>query len=295
MEGYRAAYVIMRQNLAEWRRNDRVLVVLGLAFLLLYIYMGGLPVYALEHGQKNSPFILALAFVGGENANGSLKVLLLFGVVVLFCNAPFLDEQKLFLILRSRRKGWWTGEILYIIIGTAVYMSYLFLILCGIVLPCAGMQVGWGDSIMTAMAGSYEAYSTMFSGIRMPVDLLLRASPESSALYVFLVGWMVMCILGLLIYCVNLYTGKAWTGVALAAFVVVLDPVLLYTQNTYNTYRLLLSPASWISMENLKQYSGHGYLTVPYVAAAGIGTILVLVHLIHMKSRRMDILFREEM
>lgn len=293
METFKAAVVIARQNLAEWRKNDRILVLLILTAMLICIYIGKLPVYALTHNEKNTLFLMPLLFTEAINANGLLKVLLFFGTILLFCNAPFLDEHKYFLILRSRRSGWWMGEVLYVIAGSFAYVLEIFLISILLALPAASIGQGWGESVMTAFDASLETYLQIFTGISLPPELIMNVTPETAIWYTFFVSWLVMVLLGLLIYCINLYSGKSWPGVAVAVFLVVLDPVLQYTQTTYNAFDLLLSPVSWSSIENLQKYSGIGMLTVPYVILAGWGLAALLILLIARKSKRMDILLTQ--
>lgn len=293
METFKAAVVIARQNLAEWRKNDRILVLLILTALLICIYIGKLPIYAIKHNEKNTLFLMPLLFTDGINANGLLKVLLFFGTILLFCNAPFLDEHKYFLILRSRRTGWWLGEVLYVIAGSLFYTLEILLLSLVFALPAASIGQGWGESIMEAFYGSRELYWQMFSGISLSPKLILRVTPETAMIYTFFAVWLVMILLGLLIYCINLYSGKSWPGVAVAVFLVVLDPVLQYTQTAYNTWNLMLSPVSWSSVENLQKYSDSGMLSVPYIVLAGLGLMTLLILLIARKSRRMDILLTQ--
>ncbi|MBQ7432882.1 MAG: hypothetical protein IJV50_05405 [Lachnospiraceae bacterium] len=293
MGTFKAAWVIARENLAEWRKNDRILVLLVLSALLICVYIGKLPVYAVVHHQKNTLFLLPLLFADAMNANGLLKVLLFFGTIFLFCNAPFLDEHKYFLILRSHRSGWWLGEVLYVIAGSFCYMLELFVISTLIALPCASIGQGWGESIMTAFDSPPDVYLQIVTGISLPPVLLLNTTPETAIWYTFLVSWLVMVLLGLLIYCINLYSGKSWPGVAVAVFLVLLDPVLRYTQTSYNMFDLLLSPVSWSSIENVQKYSGVGMLTIPYIVAAGLGLSALLIFLIARKSRKMDILLTQ--
>ncbi len=293
METFKAAIVIARQNLAEWKKNDRILVLLILTAMLICIYIGKLPVYAVTHDQKNTLFLMPLLFTEAVNANGLLKVLLFFGTILLFCNAPFVDEHKYFLILRTRRSGWWLGEILYVAAGSFCYTLEIFLISTLLALPSASIGQGWGESILTAFDASVEIYLQVFTGVSLPPELIVNAAPETAVCYTFFAVWLVMILLGLVIYCMNLYSGKNWPGVAVAVFLVVLDPVLQYTQTIYNTYNLLLSPVSWSSMENLQKYSGSGMLTVPYIAAAGLGLAALLILLIARKSKRMDILLTQ--
>lgn len=294
MGNFKAAAVIVRENLDGWRRNDRVLVVLVLAAVLIGVYMGKLPFYGLSNGTDNTAFLLPLLMTSGFNANGSIKVLLLFGTVLLFCNAPFMDARGYFLLLRSRRRGWWIGEVSYIAAASLLYVGELVLLSTLLALPCASVGQGWGESILNAFYGGVEEHNRVFTGIKLSPDLIMKVSPEMAMLYTFCVLWLVMVLLGLVIYCINLYSERPWPGVAAAVFLIVLDPVLLYTMNQNNAFNLLLSPVSWCSMANLRFCSGMGCLSMPYIAAAGTGLSVLLVWLIARKTERMDILLEKE-
>ena len=47
--------------------------------------------------------------------DGITRMLFYFGVVLLFCNAPFMDDQQMFVLVRTGRLRWFAGQLAYIV------------------------------------------------------------------------------------------------------------------------------------------------------------------------------------
>ncbi len=51
----------------------------------------------------------------------------ILGIMILFCDAPFINAGTSFLLIRSSRKNWVVGQIIYIFIASLIYyLFYLF-------------------------------------------------------------------------------------------------------------------------------------------------------------------------
>ena len=81
---------IMMTNFLKWKHDYRVWFVFLMEGFLVGQSMSGLIRYALFMKKTVTPFLLPFLFFDASIANGLLKVMVYFGVIVLFCNAPFL-------------------------------------------------------------------------------------------------------------------------------------------------------------------------------------------------------------
>ena len=82
---------IMMTNFLKWKHDYRVWFVFLMEGFLVSQSMSGLVRYALSMKKTVTPFLLPFLFFDAPIANGLLKVMVYFGVIVLFCNAPFCD------------------------------------------------------------------------------------------------------------------------------------------------------------------------------------------------------------
>ena len=143
-DGFKSATIIATLNLLSWKKDYRIWSVGTVIMVLIIRYLIGVPLYALPNGKTSTALLLPVLLADAMNSNGLLKVLIFFGGILLFCDAPFLKDNKWFLIHRAGRKGWWKGECLYIAIASFIYMAFIAACSFLVVLPCLEWN-GWGS------------------------------------------------------------------------------------------------------------------------------------------------------
>lgn len=288
MENFRAAMVIVKCNFVSWRNDDKIIAIFGTLIILLISYVGKLTVYSFQNQGLCTPWIFSFLFADGIHSNGSFKVLAFFGIIVLFCDAPFWKPYKIYFLVRSKRTGWWMGECLYIVLSSLIYLLVIILFCFLVTLPCITFSNDWG-SIVQEAAVNGEVCGQIFSGVHVNSYLIGQTTPAEAAWYTFFTVWADMVFLGFLIACINLYSKKDWMGVFCAVFFVLIDVILRYFKNDFSRYLLLFSPINWCSMQNLNRVDLESYLTIDFVGSALTLILLILVCLIARKSRKMDI------
>ena len=135
MGNLKKGWYVCESNFIQWRKNYRIWMIAAIETILIFRYLHGLSEYGQETGKTITPFVLPIVFAEAENSNGLLKVLIYLGCVMLFCNAPFLNNQKPYMILRCKRKGWYLGENMYLWLAAFLYMLFISLISLIAVLP----------------------------------------------------------------------------------------------------------------------------------------------------------------
>lgn len=71
------------------------------------------------------------------------------GALLLFCDAPFIDSEQPYIVLRSGRKKWVAGQIAYIAISSALFTLFLYLLTLLLLLPWLEFSTEWGKAIGT--------------------------------------------------------------------------------------------------------------------------------------------------
>ena len=90
-----------------------------------------------------------------------LTVLAGLGLLVLLFDLPMADEAQKYLLIRSGRGAWARGQIVYILLATAIYMLVLGVLVLLWILPWIDWTWGWSDTIMRFVDGAYEVYDSM--------------------------------------------------------------------------------------------------------------------------------------
>ena len=117
------AFSIAGYNFRLWRRNPRIIVTFALTFILCFLLTDKAVTFAVEH---NTTMQLVESFIwsfGDSNSILLSSVLL----VLLFADMPFLSSGTPFYLVRTDRRTWITGQVIYILAATASYLAFVLL------------------------------------------------------------------------------------------------------------------------------------------------------------------------
>ena len=131
-----------------------------------------------------------------------------FGVIVLFCNAPFCDTTLYSVIARSKKKAWWLGNCLYIMVASAVYLLYFCLICAVISIPVITFKPFWGSVVQSILVEDVDVLNSYMGSLTFSKDVLQTIYPDSAQWMTFGIAWLSFKGIGFLIYAVNQLSGK---------------------------------------------------------------------------------------
>lgn len=117
----RQALSVAGYNFRQWRRNPRILVTFALAFVLCFLLSDKAVRFAVEHNTTMQAFE-AFIWTFGDSDSILLSSLLL---VLLFADMPFLSSGTPFFLVRTNRRTWITGQMLYTAAATTVYLLFI--------------------------------------------------------------------------------------------------------------------------------------------------------------------------
>ena len=211
--------VIAAYNFRLWRKNPRIFVTFLLTFILCFLLSDKIIRFALAH---NTSVQLVETFVWCFGDSGAIllsNVLL----VALFADMPFISSGTPFYLIRTSRHVWVWGQIIYIMLATALYLLFILGSTAVLSIHQAFSANMWSPT--AAILG----YTSAGQRIAVPalVKTLEMSWPYQSMLNIFLLmlGYSLVMVQVMLVS--NLRYGQA-VGV-IAVF-------------TYNLYGLLLNP-----------------------------------------------------
>lgn len=217
----------------KWKGNPKIWVV-G-AFLIFYIYNLVAPIAAFcqDVGYSVTPWLFPYFF-----SNSSSSLLLMLAFVLFLCDAPFLDQQQILVLIRTGRYKWAAGQLLYIAASSFLYFLAIFVLSLFFILPHLHLTNEWGKIIgtltQTDAGQNYGIMDLSFNVMNyyLPVEAMLLS-------FTLMVG--IGISLGNFMFFVNLRCNKS-LGVG-GATTFVLLPALLHFEGFYKfSY---LSPVSW--------------------------------------------------
>ncbi|MBD5090129.1 MAG: hypothetical protein HDT30_15205 [Clostridiales bacterium] len=261
----------------------RFYTVLLVAAIFSWSQIRGIREYASSQGLGVScwyyPFLFSVSICA---------LFLYFGLVLLFCNAPFVDGQQMFVILRSGKKTWFRGQIFYIILSSIGYFTYIFILSIIMYLPHVGMTGKWG-TVLWEFARNPGITTGL--GATINARALSIFSPIKACLLIWLVNVLAGCFLGFLIFYINLYKNRTY-GSAIALMVVLISNIEKAAGDSMNKL-VYISPVSWTDLYIYarKQETISPFYTVGVLIAVNI----VLALLIIRRSRKYSIEAMEDL
>ena len=216
-------------------------------------------------------------------------IIIMLGFVFLYCDAPFLDEQQPYLILRVGRRIFAAAQILYVFASSLVYTFFVFTmtVLCS--LPRVEFSLKWGKIFKTlAITDAGSKYNV---SLNVPESLMTHYSPLVAIAKQFLLLWLVGCFLGFLIFALNMRFPRT-VGVGCASLFVFLDMFADFYRisHGYSGNQIyFFSPVSWANLSILKSNPAEALPTFTYACSVLIILIIILAFSIFVAFRKKTI------
>lgn len=284
-------------NMASWKNSWRIALqgirknftslrfytVLFVVIIFSWTQIRDVKRYAVSQGLGVSCWYYPFLF-----STFICTLFLYFGVVLLFCNAPFVDGHQLFVILRSGKKTWFRGQMLFIVLSSIGYFTYIWVISIVLFLPRLGITADWG-SVLWEIVKNQRLVVT--GGFLLSERTLMLFSPIKACLLVWLLNVLIGCFLGFLIFYCNLYKSKAYGS--LAAMAVVFISNVIAAIGDYGNMLLYVSPVNWADLYNYSRVQRHP--SIPYTISVLVILNIILVVLILRRSRKYSIEAAEDL
>ena len=215
------------------------------------------------------------------------QVMISLGALLLFCDAPFLEPDSSFQILRAGRKNWFWGNVLYLWILSLIYTVCIAVLPVLLMFPYIGWENGWGKVLgLLTTDAAYSADMEALNGL-----IISRFSVLQAMALTMLVIWILTVMIGMAVYAGNFLVRREFgvvigCGIALTA--------LLLSKFSNITIGYYCAPPLWM---NIASYKWQGYGNGPSMAyvysvfAAVIGACTILSYL---GIRKKDLNFVEE-
>ena len=252
----------------KWRGSVRIITVF--VFLAIFAYDANWNVltFSRNAGVPTPPWVYPAVF-----SDRYLMMCICMAVMVLFCDAPFLDRHQPYLILRSGRKSWALGTAEYLLVSSIVVSASIFLMGLLLGIDTLTFSTDWGG-VLKGIAGRSI----------MPTRILNLYSPLAACGLAMLLSSLIFFFLGLLFFLCNLLAPPVVGTLTVGAFCVLDFFCLFFLHDA--SWLLHLSPVSWA---NLNQLGTTGWPTLSYTLGALLGLDSILLGLIVLRCHRMDI------
>lgn len=276
MKSFRMAGIVCRTGLRKWAANYRIWCIAVLLLILVHMFSKSVVAFSEQLGIPMTPWIFPFFFT-----QKYIKLLFLFPLVLLFCDAPFMDSNEPYTLIRSGRRPWAVGRIFYIVVSSGIY--FLFLFAASILLNLPHMQYSdeWGKVFGTLAKTGVSTMTGAEPAISVSQKIVEYFAPIQAVAFSLLLCWLAGIFIGLLIYFVNTAAKNTLLGILSASAFLILDASIEGHTEVY-----YFSPVTWCTLTRIRIDEKVIQPGISYVLAAFAVIFILLVLLILLSNRK---------
>jgi hypothetical protein len=200
--------------------------------------------------------------------NRFYRLFIQFGIVLLFCNAPFATANSNFIIIRTGYKKWFAGQALYILIASFLYTVFVFGATLIPVISNLTFQTTWGEVFSTLAQISNNVSLQIQFGLQLKYDV------ADAFLHTFFLLFLFSFMVGLLIFFMNSFINRI-SGIIAATTLILVALVPEWTQ-----YPMQIRKISPGSLTQIMQLDNQGVTEYPSIKYAYAFLVLVSAFLL---------------
>lgn len=247
-----------------------ILVILGMFFLSSETRE--LRMLASQHELGIPPFIYPIYMLDWRGRMYSLVL-----IVMLMSEAPFYNDNEVYVAVRVNRFKWLTGKIMFIVLMSFVFQVIMVAVSALVLENNLGLGNEWGDVIVTYIKSMQGLIS---EGGVISNDKLLEMSPLPILGYEFLLMVLISIIIGLMTFILNGVL-QSYVGTVIMGVVVLLDIYLEDFSFVTFSNAMFEMPTKWIDLNYIissKELSFNGalaYMSIMILVLAMVCYVLV--------------------
>lgn len=171
--------------------------------------------------------------------------------IYFFSDAPFVQENTMYQMIRCGRIKWGVIQIEKIVINSFIYNVQSFLVSIVVMLPYICLDSEWGNVIYTLSrtdAGREYGISMGFS-----YDVIGQKSPLQVMALTMLILWLAGSYIGLSMFALSLWFGRT-TALFVSSIWVILPITLDNYTGVWRPLATHFSPVSWTRISEIGQF-----------------------------------------
>lgn len=217
----------------------KTVLLLGILWLTEDMMLQQFVALGIVTEEKTTP----AAYVFLQSYAGFLLIFFL-QVLVFYSDVPFTNHEQMYVVLRTGKIRWYLNQTAYIVSSSILLVFSAFFICLIRLSPILHFCLSW-DRVLGTLALT-DAGRQFDVVIPIPYKILNRYEPVGALAYSLLVGWGVVCFIGLFMLCISLFRSRK------TAIIIITAMILLFgIQNYYPVWVRYLIPLSWMQIAEL--------------------------------------------
>ena len=261
-------WAIVSYSFRKWGSNPRYIVSVLLLFVILGQIVEGIPQLA-ERYQVGINFFALLPLICSNDIMFFRTVLgLIF--LLLFCDAPFLTQNQLYILTRTGKKSYYLAQVLYILLASGIFTSLVAVLPALYCIRHLAVGRDWGTLFWSASRSDLP-----FAHLQISYEQLYKYNVLEAFGKQFLLLFFIGIFLGMVIFFFNLLLQNR-LGLVIAGGILFLETLPYYFDDLRWVY--WVSP---FSMANLYKLDVNGLTFYPdfgyAVTFLSVGSIVLIV------------------
>lgn len=285
MNSVKSILSICAQNFRKWATDHRMWIIAALLIVMTFIFADNTHKIADALGADMSLWIFPFLYMSRY-----MKLVYTLPVVLLFCDAPFIDKNQTFVMMRTSRVKWLCGQILYIIIASAVYYLFIFLLSIISTVFVADYSLDWGRTFYSIANGSVTQPKGL-ARIEISKIVVDYFTPIRACFFTFLLSWLAGILLGMIVFFFNLVTQNRYIGIVCSFALVIWAFIIKDTLGMGRFWKF--SPITWNTLDQIDVGGLTAHPTFAYCVSTFTGLILILIVGIFVFGRKKSLDFKE--
>lgn len=251
------------QNIKAWAQNYRMIMLILLLYASVSQFCSELNDFSASiRTQTNALGILPNLY----NNRSYFRVIIQLGIVLMFSNAPFKNNDSLFCIIRTGYTRWCVGQLLYIIAASLIYTTSLFFLTNVCCIKTLGYSLKWGKTFSTLR---------MENGFKFPLSssIQIQYTPLEALLHSLMLIFMLSILFGLIIFLMSSVFGRS-SGIFVTSALVLLGLVPEFCQ--YPATVSKFSPCSLTQLNVVDKLGISAYPSLAY-AYTVLGVLMIVL------------------
>lgn len=270
-------WAMVAYRLRKWCTTPRMYILLLFMIFIEDLHLFEVRNFSIESGVPVTIFSLPLMIVYPY-----FDMMFMFGILLLFGDAPFMERAQIYQITRAGRTRWAVAQIFYTFLASLMYCLMAVVLSIILLLPHITLENDWGKIYNTL------AQTNMGSkiGMKFPISyhVILEYRPWEALGLMILIGTLVAFFTGLLMFAGSIWFSKN-VGIALASYV----PISVIGLELSNGILWYFTPAAWMNLEVISWQSNRVSPTIPRVILILTAGIVLLGILVVKRVQKMDI------
>jgi len=228
-------YKIFKHQILNSLSSPRIYIGLIIGCVSQILSVIGLYDFSLA---LNKPLGLFEGFIY-LNCDTYTSVVVFLGLLLFISDIPFTSPSETYLLLRTSKRKWVVGKILYLLIGTIIY--YFIVMIAGVVYIFSNAFMGniWSDPLRLLVTGYASNIASTYN-VYFPYQHIIQLSPYTAALSCFGLSTAYGFVMSLLVFILNLNFSRAISYAGTMVFHIVSYAfAALIPLNTARKYSLL--------------------------------------------------------